>query len=388
MTKKLILASAGAGKTYRIVSESIEQINAGKRILVITYTRNNQKEILDRFAERGAINREQVHVKGLFTFLLEDMIRPYQTCIFTDRIETINFNKRNPHKRDNYPIKGRQEKNDDDTYNSLHFLTQCKAKAHTIYISKLASNIITKSKGKPIERLEKIYNHIYIDEVQDLVGWDYEVLQHLAKSKLLDVTCVGDFRQTIYDTSVATKQPKTNEKKIAEFKDMQFDFEPMNISRRSIQCVCDLADRIHANENYEKTQSCVKDADIPEKYREHIGVFVVKKSDETKYVEKYNPTLLRHSVTSGKQFAQTSLKKINFGKSKGSGFDRVLILPTDPYREYLTGNLSVFDKNKTDEPKNKLYVAMTRAKYSLAFLIEDKYINNCGLPIWNNMAIE
>ena len=41
---KLISACAGAGKTHRIVSEAIQAIDKGERILIITYTINNQKE--------------------------------------------------------------------------------------------------------------------------------------------------------------------------------------------------------------------------------------------------------------------------------------------------------------------------------------------------------
>jgi len=249
-----------------------------------------------------------------------------------------------------------------------------------MFLSKLANKVIKKSNGKPIARLEEIYNHVYIDEVQDLVGWDYCVLNAMTKSKKLDITCLGDFRQTIYKTSLASKQPMTNQQKLDSFKKMKFDYEPMNISRRSVQSICDLADKIHDNEGYKQTQSLVKQ--VPEEYREHTGVFAVKETDAIRYIKKYNPTLLKHGINSGKQFNQTPVQKVNFGISKGSGFDRVLVLPTMSYSEYLTGNIKIFDKDKTDEPKNKLYVAMTRARYSLSFIIEDKIIDNCNLPIW------
>ena len=379
MTKKLILDSAGAGKTYRIVDESIQQINNGDKILAVTYTENNQKEILRKFKKLGGQNRDKFHVKGLFTFLLDDLIRPYQNCIFQGRIETINFNTCNPHLRKRKWISGREEMKD-GSYNPRHYLTNSGKKAHTIFLSKLATKVIKESKGKPIARLEEIYDHVYFDEVQDLVGWDYDVLNAIAKSKELSITCVGDFRQTIYETSQAPKQPKTKQQKLDRFKKMKFDYVPMSISRRSIQSICDLADKIHANEGYEQTLSLVNK--VPEEYREHTGIFGVKESEALKYIKKYNPTLLRHSVASGKQFNQISAQKMNFGKSKGSGFDRVLVLPTGNYVEYLTGNTKIFDKGKTDEPKNKLYIAMTRSRYSLGFIIKDELINKCNLRIW------
>ena len=381
MTKKLIVDSAGAGKTRRIVDESIKHINAGNKILVVTYTENNQKEVLNTFKQLGGQNRDKFHVKGLFTFLIDDLIRPYQNCIFQGRIETINFNDSNPHKNGKWTIKGRQEMNVDDSYNPLHYLTSDKKKAHTMFLSKLSTKVIQKSNGKPIARIEEIYDYVYFDEVQDLVRWDYCVLNAITKSKKIGVTCVGDFRQTIYKTSLASKQPLTNQQKLDSFKKMKFDVEQMNISRRSVQSICDLADKIHENEGYKQTQSLVEQ--VPEEYREHTGVFAVKESDATRYIKKYNPTLLRHGINSGKQFNQIPVQKVNFGISKGSGFDRVLVLPTKSYSEYLTGNTKIFDKDKTDEPKNKLYVAMTRARYSLSFIIQDKIIDSCNLPIWN-----
>ena len=391
MTRKLILASAGAGKTYHIVSEASKQVNDGECILVITYTRNNQKEIQNKYAKLKTQNTEFFYVKGFFTFLLEDLIRPYQTCIFENRIETIEFNKKNPHKYvgnngQSYWIKGRQEKINRGNYNPLHFLTECQTKAHTTFLSKLAIKIIVESKGKPVERLKKIYDHIYIDEVQDLVGWDYEIINRLSKS--INITCVGDFRQTIYKTSIATKQPITNAEKISKFRAMNFEIETMNFSRRSVQSICDFADLIYVDEKFEKTQSKIKDDDIPKCFKEHVGIFIVREFDADKYIERFNPTLLRRSVASGTQFAKSSIEKVNFGEAKGSGYDRVLILPTTPYTNYLMGDATVFDKTKTDESKNKLYVAVTRARYSVAFIIEDKNADKCNLPVWSSDELE
>ncbi len=383
MTRKLIIASAGAGKTTEIVKEAIQKNDSGSKVLVVTYTINNQAEIIKKFKELQGKDRNKFHVKGLFTFLLEDIIRPYQRCIFQDRIETINFDgKSDPHKYPNKKTKPGTGEIVNGLYNPIHYLTSDKKKAYTTYLSQLGARVIKKSNDKPITRLEEIYSHIYFDEVQDLVGWDYEVLERLAKSKKLGITCVGDFRQTIYDTVTTRHPPKTSQQKLESFDKMKFAHESMSISWRSIQDICDIADSIHANEGYKKTKSLVEE--IPAEYREHAGVFIVKKSDSTRYIQKYKPTLLRHSARSGKEFKQTSIAKVNFGKSKGLGFDRVLVLATEPYIDYLRGNKNIFDKNKTEESKNKLYVAMTRAKYSLGFIIPDNCADECNLSVWND----
>ncbi|MNP09995.1 hypothetical protein D3C76_1021260 [compost metagenome] len=71
-----------------------------------------------------------------------------------------------------------------------------------------------------------------------------------------------------------------------------------------------------------------------------------------------------------------------FGKSKGLGFDRVLILPTANYVNFLTGDSSAFDEDDSDEARNKLYVGITRARYSIGFVVEDKTEQNWPFPLW------
>ena len=66
---------------------------------------------------------------------------------------------------------------------------------------------------------------------------------------------------------------------------------------------------------------------------------------------------------------------INIGVSKGRTFNRVLIFPTRPMLDYLKTE----DISKAGD-KSKLYVAITRAKYSVAFVVDDKNIIKKNLP--------
>ncbi len=316
MIRKLIIASAGAGKTYRIVEDAIKNIDSGRKVLAVTYTENNQAEIIKTFKQLGGEDRDKFHVKGLFTFLLEDMIRPYQGCIFQDRIETFNFNTSDPHKANGKTIPGRKEIQANGSCNPIYYLTMSGKKAHTTYLAKLAAKIIKESEGKPIARLEAIYSHIYIDEVQDIVGWDYDVLGEIAKSNKLDITCVGDFRQTIYDTAITQKQPKTSQQKRDRFTTMKFDSVSMSVNRRSIQSICDIADSVHANEGYEHTQSLVKE--VPVEYREHSGVFIVRESDSIRYIKKYKPTLTNKlkALTKDKLILMPLIKQLKYNPMK------------------------------------------------------------------------
>ncbi|EOU1315986.1 hypothetical protein ACNSVY_004214 [Klebsiella quasipneumoniae] len=59
-----------------------------------------------------------------------------------------------------------------------------------------------------------------------------------------------------------------------------------------------------------------------------------------------------------------------------------LIISPEKHLKFLGGDLGVFDKDKTEESRNKLYVAITRARYSLAFVVEEKHLTDIKLPHW------
>jgi DNA helicase II / ATP-dependent DNA helicase PcrA len=88
--------------------------------------------------------------------------------------------------------------------------------------------------------------------------------------------------------------------------------------------------------------------------------------DVPTYVEKFQPTVLRWDRDSDTQ----GLQAMNFGLSKGSTFDRVLIFPPKTIVTYLISK----DVSKL-RPKTlaHLYVAVTRARHSVAFVVDGKY---------------
>lgn len=381
MANELYLAGAGAGKTQKIISESIEHIKNGRKVLAITYTTNNQAELRARFYECNGGHSEKFTVKGWYTFLLEDMIRPYQKILFDRRIEAFNFNESDPHKKGNFTIPGRAEFLSEDCYNPMYFLTSCQRKAHTGLLAKLAVRIGEKSGNAAAQRLIDIYDQIYFDEVQDLVGWDFDVVKSISDMGKKSICCVGDFRQTIYDTSFGSKQPQTPTQKIDFFcRKMKFSKQVLNTNHRCIQVICDLADSVHDG-LYEKTTSLVRS--IPVKHEHLIGVHFIKESDVSDYIELYEPKVLRHSIGSGKKILKNEIEAINFGASKGLGFDRVLMIPTAKQLEFLTGKLNAFASDKTDEARNKLYVAITRARYSLGIVVSDKLVLSPNHVFWS-----
>lgn len=90
MPNELWIAGAGSGKTHKIITESVEAVRRGERVLVVTYTTNNQAELRAHFVEHYGSLSENFVVKGLFTFYLEDLVRPYQQ-IFSATAYQLSF---------------------------------------------------------------------------------------------------------------------------------------------------------------------------------------------------------------------------------------------------------------------------------------------------------
>lgn len=311
------------------------------------------------------------------------MVRPYQSVVFLDRITTHFFTEHNPHLRPGttYSIKGRAEKADDGTINPLYYLTACKTKAYSGLLAKLATLIAKRSKDAAAKRLKDIYARVFFDEVQDLVGWDYDVIGSLNKVMPDSICCVGDFRQTIYTTTFGQKAPQTPQQKVDYFVDkMDFEKHSMPKNRRCIQAICDLSDTIHPG-LYDKTVSGVEN--VPDDMLHHHGTFIVKQSQVGDYLATFQPQVLRRSSTTGTSYLPSNLICYTFGSCKGLGFDRVLVIPPEKYLKFIGGNTKVFERDKTEESQNKLYVAITRARYSLAFLVEDKKVKGLPYPVWD-----
>ena len=102
---------------------------------------------------------------------------------------------------------------------------------------------------------------------------------------------------------------------------------------------------------------------------DHDGIFVVSENNVHEYVSRFSPVLLRYDRT-----AETyDYHALNFGNAKGLEFNRVLILPHGPIKKYLKSG----DVNDVKGSLSKFYVAVTRAKHSVAFLYDRECSVGC-----------
>jgi len=187
---RVVIACAGSGKTAKLVKESLAC--QGRRAAIITYTNNNANEIIKRFGSENSGVPKHVDVLTWFGFLLKECARPYQRSKYTDkRIESLVF------------VNRQSTRGIAENRTGPHYF----AKGNLIYSDKIAKFVIeceSKSKQSVSARLSQIYSDIFIDEFQDLAGWDLEVINMLFLSGIR-ITIVGDPRQTIYSTNSSPK---------------------------------------------------------------------------------------------------------------------------------------------------------------------------------------
>ena len=89
LSNRVIIASAGAGKTTEIIKQALGL--RPKRTAVVTFTLNNIKEIKDKFFKVNGCVPPEVQIYTWFTFMLYEMVRPYQGIVHEPRIASVHL---------------------------------------------------------------------------------------------------------------------------------------------------------------------------------------------------------------------------------------------------------------------------------------------------------
>lgn len=200
---KLIIAAAGSGKTTFIVKEALKQ-KKGK-ILITTYTEANEEEIRKKIIKLNKCIPENITVQTWFSFLLQHGIRPYQGCLFDKDINgLILVNSQSAVKYTN--PRGISICYSEEIEFEKHYFTN-NQKIYSDKLSKFVIKCNQKCEGAIIARLSRVYSHIFIDEVQDLAGYDLEFIK-LLFSSTSNIILVGDPRQVTYLTHNEKKYSK------------------------------------------------------------------------------------------------------------------------------------------------------------------------------------
>ncbi len=344
---QIVLAAAGSGKTTTATSLACR--DACKRTALVTYTRNGRKAIeISAYEKFGSIPAN-VCVLTWYSFILTHFVRPYRNYLYNRRIENINFFD---------PPKSRRR------FKKHQVPSYFFASPGTIWADRttdFAHELIRVTKGLTIRRVEGIFERIIIDEAQDLAGWDLEIVEALLSSKI-ETTLIGDHRQATYSTNKSNKNIQFRGENI--IKKMQrwetlglVEIKTLSHSHRCVQTICDVADQLFPECSPTKSYNTLCTG--------HDGVYLVREKDAEQYFGMFSPQVLRWSKQKEIRFGYP----MNFGDSKGMTFDRVLIYPHTKLRAFLkTGKNEMEGQSKT-----KSYVAITRARQSVALVVPDDF---------------
>lgn len=357
MDNKLTIAAAGSGKTTKLINDSLKIEDTP--VLITTYTEANALEIHNKFIKEIGCIPSNITIQTWFSLLIQHGVKPFQSYLFEEKVMGMKFMSHQSAEKFR-TNSGRPSYWAEKDFHEHYF-----TKSMRIYsdkLSKLVYRLNTKSNGKVIDRLTNVYPIIFVDESQDLAGYDLEIIQLLSLSaEKLHLVC--DPRQVTYLTHNSRKNSKYKNGLISNFieekcKKSKFtiDSDTLSHSYRCNQLICDFSNKL-----YPDLQQCNSKQN---KSTNHDGVFLVNKPDVARYLNTYSPVQLRWNRRNDK--INPEYPVYNFGQSKGLTFDRVLIYPTKSMVDWLQNNSA----NLTNEARAKFYVALTRAKYSVGIVCD------------------
>ena len=352
MTKnKLLIAAAWSGKTTYLVNEATKI--SDWNVLITTYTEENTASITEKIIREKWFIPQNIVIVPRFSFLMKYLVKPYQSVAFDVLFDKkIWFNLTNSSKNNKY------NKTDIfyyfDLCNWRYVLRSDKISDFVYYIN-------LKTNWENISRLSRIFNHIFIDEVQDLAWYDLEILKLIWESNSM-LLLAWDPRQVAYLTTPSQKNKGYREWKIDQFLNKNcawsfvIDTNTLNMSHRNHELICKFSSRLFPDKPVTKACRCKS----CEKKSEHVWIFAISNNDIDRYCSLYNPQVLRWNNSTNWE--------LNFWVSKGKTFNRVLIHLTNNMLLWLQNNNAVLPF----AARCKLYIWITRAMSSVCFVIPEK----------------
>jgi DNA helicase-2/ATP-dependent DNA helicase PcrA len=324
--KQVVFAVAGSGKTTRIV----DSLDPGKRCLVLTYTEQNllnlRRKVEDRFGGVPAT----IELSTYFAFLHSFFLRPVLGLSMPSR--GLNF-KGPPV----FPLIKEELES--------HYMDG----GRRLYANRLAKLIVKRGMAEDARgRLEKYFDLLCIDEVQDFGGNDFNLLEALFAARLT-MLLVGDFHQNTYVTSHDLAVNKNLHADYGRYKarfvaaGIAVDLESLVKSWRCAPAVCEfIRDRVgvHIDTHSAREARVVLIQDQAEVDEIHGDACVVKL-----FWEKH---------------AKYGCRSQTWGGSKGEDhYDEVCVaLTKTAFAAYLKPGLM----DLKGLARNKLYVALSRSR--------------------------
>lgn len=351
--KRIIKAAAGTGKTTLLIGEAVKNYQEGK-VLYLTYTNANLNSMKSDLMDSVGIIPTNIKCKTWTEFLLNECARPYRKLMGGPEIAGVNFCSLGEIPR----LKG-------ITATNWRYYYDFQGRLYYQRLAQFCHLILEASERAVIDRLEKIYSTILIDEVQDMGGYDLKIIEAIYQSNL-NLVVVGDHRQATYSTNSGPFFSRYRGVNIFNFFTEVLghdNIESLDVCHRCPQIVCDLANTLYSDLNMRSAKNVGGDKDV--------GTYLVSTDNVSKFIEHYKPTILYYNISSLTKFlsrinGDMNISSITFGKSKGLSFENVLILPTKEMENHVTKGRH----KMSDTVIAQFYVAITRSQNSVGILSE------------------
>lgn len=356
MAKKVILAVAGAGKTYYIC----HKIDPAKRNLILAFTHENIHNIQKELCDAHGCVPELTMVTTFDSFVYHQLILPYEPSIAEHfacpRFSSCGICMTDPPSKTKKNAEGKSVAN--PHYRKKDSLTHYVTMNRQYYCATLSELVLQVKKNREslikrlAARLNLFFDCILIDEFQDFREYDYELIMALAK-RLNDVILVGDYHQHSVSATNNSGKPFKNKSKdvsyvdfVAELRNSGFevDLTTLDKSRRCSAEICNyISEKLHIN--------IASNGD-------HCGSIVWIDDDPSAVLNQDQIIKLVFS-----EAANYTFRAMNWSYSKGDTVDSACVILTD--------GLDNLDSDSFNPEKikrstlNKLYVAMTRSRGDL-----------------------
>ena len=356
MAKKVILAVAGAGKTYYIC----HKIDPAKRNLILAFTHENIHNIQKELCDAHGCVPELTMVTTFDSFVYHQLILPYEPSIAEHfacpRFSSCGICMTDPPSKTKKNAEGKSVAN--PHYRKKDSLTHYVTMNRQYYCATLSELVLQVKKNREslikrlAARLNLFFDCILIDEFQDFREYDYELIMALAK-RLNDVILVGDYHQHSVSATYNSGKPFKNKSKdvsyvdfVAELRNSGFeiDLTTLDKSRRCSAEICNyISEKLHIN--------IASNGD-------HCGSIVWIDDDPSVVLNQDQIIKLVFN-----EAANYTFRAMNWSYSKGDTVDSACVILTD--------GLDNLDSDSFDPEKikrstlNKLYVAMTRSRGDL-----------------------
>lgn len=371
MDKRVMLAVAGAGKTYYICNT----IDDNKRNLILAFTNENIHNIQAELIKAYGCVPEHTTVMTFDSFVYRCLICPYEPSI-AEHFSCLDFNGSGITTTDPPPQRvlnscGNMVAN--PRYKDKSKLGHYVTKRYLYYCANLSELVMQVRKGRDslvkraAERLNLFYDCVLIDEFQDFREHDYDLIIALSKN-LNHVLLVGDYYQHSVSAINNSGKPFRNRTKSVSYTEFVasingegfiVDETTLCKSRRCSDDVCKyvqskLGIRIESNGD---NQGCIKWIDDPTDVLNDVAIVKLVYDEPYKY----------------------NFRAMTWSYSKGDTFDAVCVILTGAFDDMANIDFSIKDVASTTV--NKLYVAMTRScgnlyliKASAFKAVKEKYM--------------